>query len=472
MDSEFYKSPRSLETYTHKIYTAMTLLKEKTSRIMIVDRSEVARAIISHILQKEMHNAYLVTCGSAEEAMDYLHREKFDIITTSLLLPGLDGLDLCHEIRKSEKQHLTPVIVVSSDADRRLLREGFSAGVTDYFNKSLGYKRLVEFIKEVSQRHSGLVGRVLYVEDSLSTAQTTQKLMEKHGLYITHATSAEEALALLKNTKNADDNAEEDEEFDIVFADFFLEGQMTGGDLLYAIRTQLHCSRQEMPVLVITIEDNEKCQAEIFHAGANDFVTKPVIEEVLIARVKSLLLVKHQYKVLKRYSKNIYHLETTDSLTGAHNKKFLLEEGKTLIKKHPKICLMMVDIDHFEKINEIKGHIIGDHVLHIIAQFIINFFPKEAIVARFAGKKFTILMPDSTLDNGKVIAEELRNKIMALKPEEVNITASIGLTSSEGTAETTLATLISDADSALRTAQKQGHNRTCLCLTHKNITSA
>jgi len=419
-----------------------------------------------------MHNAYLVTCGSAEEAMDYLHREKFDLITTSLLLPGLDGLDLCHEVRKSEKQHLTPVIVVSSDADRRLLREGFSAGVTDYFNKSLGYKHLVEFIKDVSQRHSGLVGRVLYVEDSLSTAQTTQTLMEKHGLYITHATSGEEALALLKKAENADDNAEGCEEFDIVFADFFLEGQMTGGDLLYAIRTQLHCSRQEMPVLVITIEDNEKCQAEIFHAGANDFVTKPVIEEVLIARVKSLLLVKHQYNVLKRYSNNIYHLETTDSLTGVHNKKFLLEEGKTLIKKQPKVCLMMVDIDHFEKINDIKGHIIGDHVLHLFSQFLINFFPKEAIIARFMGKKFTILMPDSALDKGKVIAEDLRHKIMTLKPEEVDITVSIGLTSSEGSAETTLATLISDADSALHTAQKQGCNRTCLCLTRKNITSA
>lgn len=446
---------------------------QKTSRIMIVDRSEVARSIISHILQKEMHDAYIVTCGSAEEALEYLHREKFDLITTSLLLPGLDGLDLCHEIRKSEKQHLTPVIVVSSDADTRLLREGFSAGVTDYFNKSLGYKKLVEFIKDVSQRHAGLVGRILYVEDSPSTAQTTQTLMEKHGLYITHTASAEEALALLKKAKTIPDNAGDNTSgFDIVFTDFFLEGQMTGGDLLYAIRTQLHYSRQEMPVLVITIEDNKECQAEIFHAGANDFITKPVIEEVLIARVKSLLLVKHQYNVLKRFSRDMYHLATTDSLTGVRNKRYLLDEGPGVIQQHAHVCMMMVDIDHFEVINEVQGHMIGDHILHVVGRFLNEFFPPEAMVVRFAGKKFTVLLPNCTLELGKGLAEELREKVIHLNPEGLDVTVSIGLTSSEGVAETTLATLISDADSALHSAQEQGHNRTCLCMTHKNITAA
>jgi len=437
--------------------------KEKTSRIMIVDRSEVARSIISHILQKEMSNTYIVTCGSTEEAMEYLHREKFDLITTSLLLPGLDGLDLCYEIRKSEKQHLTPVIIVSSDADRRLLREGFSAGVTDYFNKSLGYKRLVEFIKDVSQRHSGMVGRILYVEDSLSTAQTTQNLMERHGLYITHVTSGEEALRLLKKTNQSD-------EFDIVFSDFFLEGQMTGGDLLYAIRTQLHYSRQEMPVLVITIEDNKKCQTEIFHAGANDFVTKPVKEEVLIARVKSLLLVKHQYKVIKRYSRDIYNLETLDDLTRVHNKKFLLKQGKNFVNQHKNICLMMIDIDHFEKIDETQGHLIGDHILHLFGQFLINYFTDETLIARFAGKKFTILIP-CILEQGKEIAEKFRQKVMQLKPEEFNITVSIGITSSEGQAETTLANLLSNADSALHAAQQQGYNRSCVCTVQKNVSN-
>jgi len=436
---------------------------DSTSRIMIVDRSEVARSIISHILQKEMPNAFIVTTGSAEEALEYLHREKFDLITTALLLPGLDGLDLCHEVRKSEKQSFTPVIVVSSDADRRLLREGFSAGVTDYFNKSLGYRKLVEFIKDVCQRHAGLVGRILYVEDSIITAEKTKAVMQNHGLQITHLTRAEEALELIKHMDPG-----ERTEYDVIFTDFFLEGEMTGGDLLYAIRTQLHYSRQDLPVLVVTVQDNQECQADVFHAGANDFITKPVIEEVLIARLKSLLLVKHQYNVLKRYSRDMYQLATTDGLTSVRNKQYLLDEGPEFLKKNPVSCVLMVDIDHLERINEEHGHIIGDHVLHVVGYFLTSFFPEEKnLIARFGGKKFTVLIAGCDLEHGAKQAESLRQKIMELKPEGIQVTASIGLASSSGLGETTLQALLADADSALTAVRAKGFNRTCACTVDK-----
>jgi diguanylate cyclase (GGDEF)-like protein len=154
------------------------------------------------------------------------------------------------------------------------------------------------------------------------------------------------------------------------------------------------------------------------------------------------------------------------------NKQFLMNEGPTFITQHPRLCLMMVDIDHFETINDAQGHIMGDHVLHMIGRYLNEYFCNNELVVRFAGKKFTVLMPDCTLDKGKAVAEDFRRKVMKLKPESIDITVSIGLTSSEGMVETTLATLIADADSALHTAQAQGFNRTCLCITHKNITSA
>ncbi len=431
-------------------------MAERTNRIMIVDRSEVARSIISHILQKEMQNAYIVTCGSAEEALEYLHREKFDLITTALLLPGLDGLDLCHEVRKSYKQHSTPVIIVSSDADRRLLREGFSAGVTDYFNKSLGYKKLVEFIKDVSQRHAGLVGKVLYVEDSLTTAEKIKGLMQNHGLQITHFTTGEEAFELLKQSSGEQDRGE-NAPFDVVFTDFFLAGEMTGGDLLYAIRTQLHFSRQELPVLVVTVQDNEECQADIFHAGANDFVTKPVIEEVLIARLKSLLLIKHQYNVLKRYTQDMYQMATTDALTGVRNKQYLYEEGPDFIKRHETICLLLVDIDHLEQINKQHGDLTGDHILHVMGHFLHDSYAdSDTLLARFGGKTFVMMFADCDLEQGRDKAHTLQKKIIALRPDGVAVTASIGLTCGHGGRETSLGTLLSNADQALSQAKDQG----------------
>ena len=443
-------------------------MKNKAYRIMIIDHSEMVQSIIANILKQEIQKASIITCDSAEKAMPYLEKEKFDLITTSVLLSGMDGLSLCRQIRKSKIQHLTPVIVVSSDADKLILREGFSAGVTDYFNKSLGYQRLIEFIKDVLQRHSGQVGRILYVEDSLTAAHATRSILEKQGMQVTHINTGEQALALL--TKNRSYQNEINKNFDIVLTDFFLEGEMTGGDLLHTIRTQLHYSLQEMPVLVMTIDDNIERQVELFQAGANDFITKPVLEERLIARVKSLLLIKHQYLLLKRYYKTVYQLQTSDSLTGTYNKEFLLEKGKAFISQHQNVCLIMLDIDHLEKINKEHGKIKGDHILHLIGQYLKELFPKDAIVARLSGKTFSLLIPKCSIEQGKEIAEKLRNQIMEYKPDGLAITISIGLSFSKGIAETTITSLLSDADCALRTAQKEGHNRTCLCLTQKNVT--
>ncbi len=431
-------------------------LDRHSARIMIVDRSEVAQSIIAHILQKEMQNVYIVTCGSAEEALEYIHREKFDLITTALLLPGLDGLDLCHEIRQSTQQQSTPVVIVSSDADSRLLREGFSAGVSDYFNKSLGYRALVEFIKEITQRQAGLVGRVLYVEDSLTTARVTYKLMQNHGFQVTHVTSAEQALNILKQDREKHNN---ETEYDVVFTDFFLKGAMSGGDLLHAIRTQLHCSRQELPVLVITVKNNESCQADIFHSGANDFIVKPTTDEVLISRLKSLLLIKQQYNVLQRYSRDMYQLATTDALTGVRNKEFLFHDGPEFLKKHANVCLMMVDIDKLEHINSSYGHIAGDHVLHMIGHYLNEYFSeKKSVIARFGGKKFTVLLSDCTKENAKDAADLLREKIMQLRPDDMEVTVSIGLAITSER-KVSLNRLIMSADDALESAKQQGLNR-------------
>ena len=434
----------------------MKVPQKKVLRIMIVDRSKVARSLISRILKREIKSASIVTCGSAEEAMNYLQQEKFDLITTAVVLPGLDGFELCHEIRKNDMQRITPVIVVSSDANMSVLHKGFDTGVTDYFNKSLGHDRLVKFIKEIAQRQSSVVGRVLYVENH--NVPVTQTALEMHGLYITHVKSGEEALDLLKKTA---------EKFDIVFTDYFLEGKMTGGNLLQAIRSELNYSREEMPVLLI-----EKDQTDIHYMGANDFIRHPIIEEVLIARLTSLLLIKHQYKLIKRYSQNLYKLQITDSLTGLYNKNFLFEEGKKFLAQSQEICLMMIDLDDFEKFNEMQGYLVGDRILRIIGQFFLNFFPKKMLVARFSGKKFTVLISDCNVIKGKVIAEKLRLQMMKLKPESVEITVSIGLAFSEGVNKVLLSSLISDAETALRTAYQQGHNCTCLCVTNKNIFSA
>jgi len=439
---------------------SQSLFKKSTS-IMVVDGSEVSRTIISRIIKSEMHNTNIVTCGSGEEALAHLGIQRYDLITTSLMLPDMDGLDLARQARQSDTHHYTPIVVVSGDADSRLLREGFDAGVTDYFDKSLGYHPFVEFIKTITRRTAGLVGRVLYVEDSKTAAMITRHIMEKQGLKITHTTNAEDALRLLEEAANSPDASDG---FDIIVTDFFLKGNLTGGDLLHAVRTRLHYSHQEMPVLIVTLSDNAAKQAEVFHAGANDFVTKPIIEEILIARIHSLLLIKQQFNALKRQAEEMRLIAATDSLTGVKSKRYLLDNGEKFVsdvENHP-ACAFLLDIDHFKAINDNMGHITGDHVLSELGDLLNASFSNEAMIVRFGGEEFAIILPKTAIDIAKIKAEAIRRKVERLNPCNVSITISIGIASTLDHPEINLNSLLQLADKALYAAKEGGRNRICI----------
>ncbi len=438
----------------------MVAPKKKSLRIMIVDRSKVARTIISRILKREINNVVIIVCGSAEEAIEYLQQEKFDLITTARLLPDLDGFELCRTIRNNEIHRMTPVLIVSSDANIQIQQKGFETGVTDYFNKALGHDGLVKFIKETLQRHSGIVGKVLYVDKGIDLLS----IMEMYGLHIISVNSGEQALERLKNTTEY--------EFDMIVIHDKLEKEMTGGALVQKIRYDLQYSYQEMPVLLIEQKESDSTDTDMYYQGANDFIRQPVIEKVFLSRLKTLLLIKHQYKQLKRYARKINKLKNTDRLTGLYNKTFLFEKGQKFMSQHKEICLMMIDIDHFETLNETEGHVVGDHILRVFGHFLRHFLPQKIMMVRFDFKKITLLIPKCNVTKGKIIAEKVRLQVIKLKPNGLNITVSIGLSFSNGHNKILLDTLVSDADSALKSAYQQGHNCTCLCVTQKNIVAA
>ncbi|HKK13352.1 MAG TPA: diguanylate cyclase [Gammaproteobacteria bacterium] len=436
-------------------------MTRKPTQLLVVDGSEVARTVVSRILEEEMKNATVTTCGSGAEAVQWLEQERFDLITTALMLPDMDGLDLSRRVRGSSRHHYTPVIVVSGDADSRLLREGFAAGVTDYFDKGLGYRAFVEFIKEFSLRNSGLVGRVLYVEDSPTAAEFTRRLMERHGLQVVHTATAEQAMSLLREaTAGAEPGSDG---FDVVITDFYLQGRMTGGDLLHAIRAKFHFSQQEMPVLVLTAPENDRKQVEVFHAGANDFVTKPIVEEILLARIRSLLLIKQQFNALKRQNEEMRRLAITDSLTGVRNKRYLLDHGEQFVAdrhRYP-VTAMLLDIDHFKKINDNLGHITGDRVLEALGQLFLAHVSGEVMVVRFGGEEFALLLPRCPLREAQARAEELRTQVEKLRPAGVATTISIGVASTQSDPGMDLTQLLSAADKALYAAKEYGRNRVC-----------
>lgn len=428
------------------------------SRILVVDNSPSARATIIKAFQNTATQIECVSSGSGEEALEKLAAGSFDLVTTSLLLPDMDGLELCRTIRNSKKLRLIPVIVISGNADERLLREGFSSGVTEYFNKTRGHIELVNFIAGYLERTFGVAHRILLVEDSQTVARAIRNMLTKQGMQVIHYAMAEDAFTLLQELEDDDDQTLR---FDLVLTDFTLEGKMTGGDLLYAIRNQLGKSSQELPVLVMTGNDSVDQQVEFFNAGANDFVNKPAVEQVLVARVRSLVLIRQQYMALERQKQQMEVLSLTDNLTGAYNRRYLSEHGTRMVEDESNLpmAVLIMDIDHFKAVNDTYGHLKGDKVLYNISMTLIRNLPPDAATIRYGGEEFCVLLPNHDIHKATLRSENLRSHIKALDTGGIKVTLSIGVCVIAPESDKGLEEALKEADIALYMAKHNGRNR-------------
>jgi CheY-like chemotaxis protein len=256
-------------------------------RVLVVDGSRVVRQLIERVLKAELPNAVVIGCGSGAEARTYLDQGVIDLVTTALRLPDMDGLELARHLRESSAQAYIPLIVVSGDVQERLVARTLTSHVTDYFDKSLGFDALAAFIRGYVRPAESISGHVLYVEDSRVVALATRRMMEKFGFEVVHVVSVEAALELLEAARDEGRGAGTE----LVLTDVSLKGELSGGDLLDRIRNAFGYSKGELPVLVMTGDDNPANQAVLLRAGANDLVHKPIEERLLVTKLQFQLRV-------------------------------------------------------------------------------------------------------------------------------------------------------------------------------------
>lgn len=425
---------------------------ERSLKILVVDGSRVSRRLISRTLINEMHTdiSNVVTVASASEAMKEIASSKYDLITSSLQLPDMDGLDLCRSIRRDSAHRYTPFIVVTGEPHKRIMKQGFSAGVTDYYDKTKGYKNFIEFVRTFIDRSSALSGRVLFVEDDQVESNLTSAMLRDYGLDVVNATSAEQALKIL------------DDSFDLVLLDFYLDGEMSGGDFVHNVRCALRYSREALPILVVTGQEDADMQAKMFHAGSNDFVCKPIVEEALISRIRSLLLIKNQFVLLKRQSEEMRYLASIDVLTDVFNKRYLLEHiGDYFYPQNQQpVAMALIDLDHFKMINDQFGHLAGDRVLTEIGSILKHYcHPPDCLVCRFGGEEFLIMSRSEPYSQFVQKMDKLCKRIENAYPAGYKITASIGAACSDGRSSTSFNDLLQAADKAVYQAKRNGRNR-------------
>lgn len=249
-------------------------------RIMVVDGSKLARKMIEQLLRAELPGLEFIGCESGKQAKDALLTGQVNLVTTALALPDMDGLDLARFIREYTPQAFIPIIVVSGNVQERLESRELSEEVTDYFDKALGFGALATFIRGYVKPEDEPGGEVLYIEDSRVVAVATRRMMEKHGLKVTHVVSVEEALERLKVFH--DDGTPPP---DILLSDVYLKGELTGSDLLVHVRKNIGYSKTDLPIIMMTGDSDPANQSALLRAGANDLVEKPIEENLLIAKL-------------------------------------------------------------------------------------------------------------------------------------------------------------------------------------------
>ena len=264
-------------------------LAGETPRIMVVDGSKLVRKLIGDVLARELPGAAVVGCGGLADARAALEQAPIDLATTALVLPDGDGLQVAQAVREAAAQRYVPVIVVSGDVQTHLEARRFTDDVTDYFDKAHGHHALAEFIRGYVQPQPSPGAHVLYVEDSRTVARATTRMLEAQQMRVAHVASAEDALAWLRARR--DDGTAPGA--DLVLTDVYLKGELSGRDLVTAIRGEFGYGKRALPVLVMTGDFNRVNQMALLRDGANDLVLKPIEERLLVTKALFQLRLAH-----------------------------------------------------------------------------------------------------------------------------------------------------------------------------------
>ncbi|MEE9496490.1 MAG: diguanylate cyclase [Desulfobacterales bacterium] len=302
---------------------------------------------------------------------------------------------------------------------------------------------------------------ILIVDDDLSIRNTMQEYINNAGFASQTASTAEEALELIKINKYA-----------VVITDIRLPG-MGGLELTKVIKND-----NGADVIVVTGYSDDYSYEEAINIGASDFVIKPVRLEELLLRLRRVLKERQLGTERTRMMEKLQKLAITDGLTKLYNSRSFytqleLEVDRFNRYKHP-LALLLLDIDNFKEYNDSYGHLEGDKVLVRFSQIIKSCLRANDSAYRYGGEEFTVILPETTGDEAKTVAQRIRASLEAEKykplPGKVaRITISIGVTQCYPKEE--LSTFIRRADKAMYLSKENGRNRVSVLLAEPPVKS-
>jgi len=250
---------------------------------------------------------------------------------------------------------------------------------------------------------------------------------------------------------------------DLILVDYHMPG-MNGIEFLQEFRNDE--SRRDIPVVMITGQDDKDLLYKALEAGATDFLRKPVEPVELIARVRNMLRLRTRQLELTRANQQLAVMATTDELTKLANRRYILQTLTNECERSQRysrpFSVAMIDVDHFKQVNDTHGHDVGDEVLRTLAGVLVQVFRNVDCVGRLGGEEFAVCLPETDLDGARRACERLQDEITAAPAraggETVSITVSVGLAGFDGKTQSP-ESLLKRADELLYEAKRNGRNR-------------
>jgi two-component system cell cycle response regulator len=294
---------------------------------------------------------------------------------------------------------------------------------------------------------------VVIVDDMLPNALLLKTYMNRID-GIEAVTFTDPNAALISCTENAPD---------LVLLDYHMP-QMNGVEFLGRFRAIKQL--KDVPIVMITGEENKDALYEALKAGANDFLRKPVDDIELITRARNLLELRARQIDLAAANRQLYILATTDQLTKLKNRRYFMEKLELEVQRscryHRQCAVAILDADRFKSINDTYGHDVGDKVLQALSGVLVEELRNVDLVGRIGGEEFAIQFPETSTDDAlrvcqRVLAHIRDIKVMA-EAKEIHFTVSIGITEVVMTGDEADAVL-KRADQSLYRAKELGRDR-------------
>lgn len=450
-----------------------------TARVLIVDDILANIRLLEARLTAEYFD--VVTASTGEEALKVAHKTMPDIVLLDVMMPVMDGLEVCRQLKADIKTQNIPVIMITSLDSPTDRVQGLEAGADDFLAKPVDDVALLARVRS-------LVRLKMVTDELRSRAATGERMGIVEPLKYEDVDVNQKARILLVDDRpfsierlksvvasEHDIEIESDpnqavirassEQFDLLIVSLALVGA-DGLRLCSQLRSVK--STRNMPILVLSEPDDSKRLARALDIGVNDYLVRPIERNELLARIRTQLRHHRYADRLRADLEQSMAMAITDTLTGLRNRRYMEGHLSTHIERAiatgKDLSAVIFDLDHFKLVNDTYGHEAGDAVLRQVGEIVIENIRSTDLGCRYGGEEFVIIMPDGNTGVATEIADRLRAVVSETEYRvdgevlDTEITISAGVATLEGPDESPLS-LLRRADRALYTAKAQGRNK-------------